>query len=321
MNFIFKRVLDSIPLLFGITFLSFALMHLSPGDPSDMFITPKMSVEDIDQLKKNLGLDKPLITQYGYWLKGILRGDFGYSYTYARPVLDVILERLPATLLLSCSALVLILLITLPLGIVSGAKKDSIWDHVVMIGSFIGMSLPTFWLGLMLILLFSLKLNLFPTSGFLDPSLATASLFKKAGNIFHHMALPLATIVIGDIASLTRYHRFGIIGILSQDYILAAKARGLSEYRLLFKHAFKNAALPLVTILGLSLPSLIAGSFVIEYIFSWPGLGQMGLAAVFARDYPVLMGTLLFSSILIIFGNLLADLSYSMIDPRIKKSG
>ena len=182
-----------------------------------------------------------------------------------------------------------------------------------------GLAIPTFWLGLMFILLFSLKLNWFPTAGFLDPTLLHTSFWQQALNITKHLMLPLLTILVGGIAGLTRYHRFGIITILHQDYIKAARARGISEKIILFKHAFKNAVLPIITILGLDLPGLISGSFIIEFIFSWPGMGQLGVSAVFARDYPILMGSIFFSAVLIILGNLLADLAYGWCDPRIRK--
>ena len=172
----------------------------------------------------------------------------------------------------------------------------------------------------MLILLFALQWDLFPTSGFMDPLMILENPFKQAMNVGYHMVLPLMTILVGGIAGLTRYHRFGIIKILGQDYIKAARARGLSERVILFKHALKNAMLPIITILGLDLPSLISGSYIIEYIFSWPGMGQLGVASVFSRDYPILMATILFSSILIIIGNLLADISYAYIDPIARQS-
>ncbi|MFC1771367.1 ABC transporter permease [Candidatus Margulisiibacteriota bacterium] len=316
---IFKRVLIAVPLLIGITLLSFIVMQLAPGEPGAMFLDPSMSAEDILQIRRNLGLDKPLIVQYGYWLISIFKGNFGYSFSTGKPVLSAIAERLPATLILSLSSLVLILILTFPLGLISGYKKGSRFDNLVTIFTFIGLSLPTFWLGLQLILIFSLKLNLFPSSGFMDPLLNDSSFWQQGLSVMRHLFLPLLTILIGGLAGLTRYYRFGIIKILAEDYIKAASARGISIRRILFKHAFKNAALPIVTILGLSLPSLISGAFVIEYIFSWPGLGQLGIAAVFSRDYPVLMGTLFFSSLLIIIGNLGADIAYRFIDPRIKK--
>jgi peptide/nickel transport system permease protein len=314
-----KRLYWALPLLIGMTLIAFTLMHAAPGDPGTMFMDPNIGVTDLALIKKNLGLDKPMIQQYFAWLKHIMKGDFGYSYISKKPVLHAIIERLPATLLLSISSLILILIITFPLGLISGAKKDGKFDNLVTIFTFIGLSMPTFWLGLMLILLFSLKLDLLPTAGFMAPEYLEKNVFWQVLNILYHMVLPLLTILIGGLASLTRYYRFGVIAILNQEYIKAAKARGLNEQVILFKHAAKNAALPIVTILGLSLPGLIGGSFVIEYIFAWPGMGQLGISAVFARDYPILMGTILISSVLIIAGNLLADLAYSLIDPRIYK--
>lgn len=319
MGYIVKRFLTSIPLLIIMTLLSFSIMQLAPGDPASVYMDPQMNLEDQAQLRENLGLNAPVMTQYWKWLTQVLRGNLGYSFTSGKPVSQLLAERLPATLILSCTGMVLIWLITLPLGLLSGAKKDSLFDQLTTYLSFIGMSLPTFWLGLILIIVFSLKLNLFPTSGYLDPLLENATILQKTASILYHMALPLLTILIGGIAGLTRYSRFAVLTILNQDFIKFAKSRGISKQRILFKHAFKNAALPLITLLGLSLPGLISGSYVIEYIFSWPGMGQLGIQAVFARDYPVLMGTILWSSLLIIIGNLLADISYQFIDPRLRK--
>ena len=317
MNYILKRLITSLPLILGVCFLSFIIMQLAPGDPTLMYMDPNVSNEDMAQVRKNLGLDQPILIQFFYWLKQLAQGNLGYSYVTGKPVVQAIMERLPATLILSISSLFIILLITFPLGIICGYKKDTWVDDSITVFSFLGLSIPTFWLGLMFILFFSIDLNLFPTSGFLDPLLHDASFFEKTLNIMHHMFLPLITIIIGGIAGLIRYNRFSMIKILAQDYITSARARGISERRVLFKHALKNALLPIITILGLDLPSLISGSFIIEYIFSWPGMGQLGVQAVFQRDYPILMATILFSSFLIILGNLLADLSYAYADPRI----
>ena len=320
MGYILKRIATSLPLIFGVCFLSFLIMQLAPGDPTLMYMDPNVNAEDLEQVRKNLGLDQPILFQFFYWFKQLIQGNLGYSYVTGKPVFEAIFERLPATLLLSVSSLILILLITFPLGIICGYKKDTWVDDSITVFSFLGLSIPTFWLGLMFILLFSIQLNLFPTSGFLDPLLMDASIFTKGLNILQHMFLPLITIIIGGIAGLIRYNRFSMIKILAQDYITSAKARGLKKRRILFKHALKNALLPIITILGLDLPSLISGSFIIEYIFSWPGMGQLGVQSVFQRDYPVLMATILFSSFLIILGNLLADISYAYADPRISKT-
>ena len=317
MTVLLKRLVMMVPMLIGITLVSFWIMHLAPGDPTSMMFDPRMSAQDLAQLRTNLGLNQPLIVQYGKWLTQLCQGNFGYSFVTGKPVLTTILERLPATLLLSITSLLLILAITLPLGIYSGAKAHSWFDKAVTSFTFLGMAIPTFWLGMMLILVFSLWIGLFPSSGFLDPELSDTPLINQMLNIAWHACLPVITLVIGGLASLTRYHRSGTLKLLNQDFIRAARARGLSEKRILFKHVFKNAALPLVTILGLELPSLIGGAFVVEYVFAWPGMGQLGISAIFSRDYPIIMGILLISSVLLIIGNLLADLAYAWIDPRI----
>ena len=316
--FFIKRLLGIIPMVLGVTFVAFVLMQLAPGDPLDTFVDPSISVQDMAQIRDNLGLNQPLMVQYGKWVLNVFQGNLGYSYKTGKPVLTAIMERLPATLFLSTSALILILLIAVPLGLYSGYRFQTLGDTVITVLSFVGMAMPTFWVGLMLILAFSIQLGLFPTSGFLDPDLHRASLFFQVINIVWHMILPLIATVFGDLAGLIRYNRFEVIGVLKQDYILAARSRGISEKRILFKHAFKNAALPLVTILGLSLPGLISGSFIIEYIFSWPGMGQLGIESVFSRDYPILMGMVMIASTLILLGNLLADISYGLVDPKIR---
>ncbi|MBH38109.1 peptide permease [bacterium] len=320
-RYIGQRLLALFPMLLGVTFIAFIIMKAAPGDPVGMFMDPSVNLADIERIRANLGFDKPILVQYVMWLKNVLMGNFGYSLISGKPALQAIMERLPATLLLSITSLCLILLITFPLGIICGYKKDTVVDDSITVFSFLGLSMPSFWLGLMLILLFSFQLNLFPTSGFMDPLLYGEPFYKQWGNILYHMCLPLLTIIIGGVAGLTRYNRFGIIKILGQDYITAARARGISESKILFKHAFKNILLPIITLLGLDLPGLISGSYIIEFIFSWPGMGQLAIQSVFQRDYPILMAVILLSSILIIIGTLIADICYAYIDPRITKKG
>ena len=314
-----RRLLISIPTLFGICLLSFLLMKLSPGDPTMIYKDPHVAVEDLQQIRENLGLNKPILIQFFSWFKETISGNLGYSFVSGEPVNQLILSRLGPTLLLSLASLILILIITFFLGLYSGYKAYGIGDQVIMVVSFIGLSMPSFWIGILLILGLSEQLGMFPSSGYIDPSVVTANIFVRSINILQHMALPLLTIVIGGIAGLTRYNRYGIIDVMQQPFIIAARARQIPEKLILFKHAAKNALLPLITILGLQLPGLISGSFIIEFIFAWPGLGQLGVQAIFSRDYPVLMATILFSSILIIIGNLLSDVLYSYADPRIKK--
>lgn len=313
-----RRIYISIGVLIVVSAVSFSVMKLAPGDPASFLIDPQTKPEARAQFRKDWGLDQPIPVQYGKWLNQAVHGNLGYSLISHQPVAQAIKDRLPATLLLMGVSFSLIILISLPLGVWSGARKGSKFDRITMLTSFIGFSIPTFWLGLVLILIFSVKLNWFPTSGMQDPMLVDATLPERFGDVAKHMVLPVLTIVCGGLAGLTRYHRFGTIQVLSQEYILAARARGIPEWRILFVHALKNAALPLITILGIQLPSLVGGSFVIESIFGWPGLGQLGISAVFARDYPILMGILMMSSILIVIGNLSADFCYGKVDPRIR---
>jgi peptide/nickel transport system permease protein len=283
-------------------------MKLAPGDPVQMMIDPNITASDLIQLKKNLGLDLPLWQQYFIWLKNILMGNFGTSLVTSRPVLEMILERLPATLLLMIASFGVTLVIAIPLGIKSAQSQNSLTDHSITFLSFISMSIPSFWLALMAMLFFSLWMGLVPSSGMYD---LETSVWLRPLDILWHLILPVLVLTIGELAGYIRYLRASMLGVLKQNYIRTAKAKGLDEKTIIQKHALKNALLPLITILGLSLPGLFGGAFIIEKIFSWPGMGMLGVNAIFARDYPLIMGLILFSSFLILIGNLLADLAYS----------
>jgi len=292
-------------------------MKLAPGDPVQMMIDPNITASDLIQLKKNLGLDLPLWQQYFIWLKNILMGNFGTSLVTSRPVLEMILERLPATLLLMIASFGVTLIIAIPLGIKSAQSQNSLTDHSITFLSFISMSIPSFWLALMAMLFFSLWMGLVPSSGMYD---LETSVWLRPLDVLWHLILPVLVLTIGELAGYIRYLRASMLGVLKQNYIRTAKAKGLDEKTIIQKHALKNALLPLITILGLSLPGLFGGAFIIEKIFSWPGMGMLGVNAIFARDYPLIMGLILFSSFLILIGNLLADLAYSWADPRIRVS-
>lgn len=297
-KFILNRLLQLIPLLLGISLLSFLVMHLAPGDPTALFIEPNIDPLELARVRANWGLDQPIFIQYLVWLKNALLLDFGRSYTTGLPVITEIGERLPMTLLLMIPSFILTLLITIPVGVISAVKKNSWFDNLFTFFSFAGMAIPTFWLGLMLMLVFSVKLHWLPAVG--------------------SLALPLITMTIGSLAGLTRYQRGAMLEVLNQEYIRVARAKGLPERLVIFKHALRNALLPTITILGLSLPDLFGGAFVIETIFAWPGMGRLGVQAIFQRNYPTIMGIVMISAILIIVGNLLADIAYAMVDPRIR---
>ncbi|OGC03862.1 hypothetical protein A2276_08445 [candidate division WOR-1 bacterium RIFOXYA12_FULL_43_27] len=297
-HYIINRLLQLIPLLIGVSLISFFVMHLAPGDPTALFINPNVDPQELVRVRANWGLDQPIYIQYFSWLWNALRLNFGVSYLTGQPVITEIMERLPMTLLLMVLSYVLTLLIAIPLGVLSAIKKGSRFDNAVTFFSFAGMAIPSFWLGLMLMLLFSVKLHWLPATG--------------------NIILPVITMSIGSFAGLTRYQRAAMLEVLNQDFIKVARAKGLPERVVIFKHALRNALIPIVTILGLSLPDLFGGAFIIETIFAWPGMGRLGVQAIFARDYPVIMGIVVMSAVLIILGNLLADIGYAIVDPRIR---
>ena len=293
-------------------------MHLAPGDPTSLFADPNVRPEELLRIRANWGLDKPVILQYFYWLWHALHFDFGTAYLINRPVISVIAERLPATLLLMGTSFLITMAIAIPLGVVSAAKKNGWFDNSVTFFSFAGMSIPSFWLALMLMFLFSVKFNLLPAAGMYDPALKDPSVLLRIWDVTLHMVLPVLTMVITGLAGITRYVRSSMLEALSQNYIKAARARGLYERTVIYKHALRNALLPLITLLGLSLPDLFAGAFIIETIFAWPGMGRLGVFAIFSRNYPVIMGVVMLSALLIVLGNLAADVCYAMADPRIR---
>lgn len=292
-------------------------MHLAPGDPTALFTDPNIDPADLARIRANWGLDKPIIVQYFYWLGNALRGNFGTSYTTGRPVISEVLERLPATLLLMIPSFIITFLITIPLGVISAVKKGTWFDNVVTVLSFAGMATPSFWLGLMLMLLFAVHLDWLPAVGMYDP-LLTGGWVARWLDVGKHMILPLTTMTIMSLAGITRYQRASMLEVLNQDYIRTARAKGLPERIVIYKHALRNSLIPIVTILGLSLPGLFGGAFIIETIFAWPGMGRLGVMAVFQRNYPLIMGIVILSALLIMLGNLFADIGYALVDPRIR---
>ncbi len=297
--------------------LSFFVMHLAPGDPTALFTDPNIDPVELARIRANWGLDKPIMVQYFYWLGNALRGNFGNSYMTGQPVINEILERLPNTLLLMISSYILTLLITIPLGVISAVRKGSWFDNLVTFLSFAGMATPSFWLGLMLMLLFSVQLDWLPAVGMYDP-LVQGGWVVRLIDVIRHMILPLATMTLLSLAGITRYQRAAMLEVLNQDFVRTARAKGLPERVVIFKHALRNALIPIVTILGLSLPGLFGGAFIIETIFAWPGMGRLGVLAIFQRNYPLIMGIVVFSAVLIMLGNLFADLGYALVDPRIR---
>jgi peptide/nickel transport system permease protein len=309
---IIRRLLQTIPLLIFVSIVCFALIKLAPGDPVLSFVTPNMHAEDIERIRHNLGLDKPAYIQYLLWIKECLQGNLGYSLVNHQPVLDQIVDRIPATEGLMGSAIILAVLLAIPFGLIAGANRNRWPDKLVNAISYIGISVPLFWLAFMLMYFLSIKLHWLPVMG-----MRTIGVNSTA-DILKHGILPCSVLAFSFFAGYVRYIRSSTVGQLKEEYVQIQYAYGSSKRIVLFRHVMKHVLLPIITLLGMSLADLITGAIVTETVFSWPGIGTLGMTAVRGMDYPVIMGITLFSSILLIVGNLLADILYGFADPRIK---
>ena len=312
-----------IPLLLGITVICFFVMHLAPGSPTDLQteMNPKASAEMKERLRTMYELDKPIHVQYASWLTKISQGDLGTSFsTDHRPVADKIMERLPVTILINLLSLFIIIAVAIPLGVLSAVHKDSWFDKATTVFVFIGFAVPTFWLALLLMIYFGIHLDWLPISGLRSLNYEYLSATDRLMDMAKHLVLPVFVSAFGGLAGLSRYMRANMLEVIRQDYMMTARAKGLSERDVIYKHALRNALLPAITILGLSIPGLIGGSVIFETIFAIPGMGQLFYMSVMARDYPTIMGILLIGAILTLVGNLIADVSYAVADPRIRIS-
>ncbi len=308
------------PILFGITLITFTVMHLAPGGPveSQTELNIKASLEARENLKKIYGLDKPLHIQYINWLMRIVRFDFGESFVDQRPVIDKIMERIPITLSINLLSLFLILIVAIPVGVISAWKRNSLFDRIATLFVFTGFSMPHFWLALLLMILFGVELGWLPISGIQSIETEGMTFIEKTFDVMRHLVLPVCVAAVGGVAGLSRYTRTSMLEALRQDYIRTAMAKGLTKKEVLLRHALRNALMPIVTILGLSIPGLIGGSVIFESIFAIPGMGQLYFSSAMSRDYPVVMGILVIISILTLLGNLIADISYAIVDPRVR---
>lgn len=318
--YIIKRLLLSLPVLFGITIITFAIIHLPSGGPTVLQsnMSAKVSADSAAKLRKLYDLDKPLHIQYVKWLGRLLKLDFGESFNDNRPVVEKIMERIPNTLLLNLLSLLIIFVVALPIGIYSAVKQNGIFDKTFSVITFLGYSLPAFWLALLLMLFFGVYLGVLPISGMRSPDSERFPLYLQLLDRVWHLILPVFVSAFGGLATISRYTKAAMLEIIRQDYIRTARAKGLSEHKVIFKHAFRNALLPIVTILGLSLPGLIGGGFIFETIFAWPGMGRLAYEASFSFDYTVIMGVVFFGAILTLLGNIIADITYALVDPRIR---
>jgi peptide/nickel transport system permease protein len=300
--YLLRRLAQSVLVLLGVSFVVFFILYLT-GDPALVLLPPDASAEDVRKFREAMGFNDPFIVQYGRFLGGALRGNFGESVRHGEPAFDLVLERLPATFELSGAALLVALLLAVPAGVVSAVRRNTPIDYVSTVVALLGQSMPTFWLGIMLILIFSVQFNLLPSSG-------------RGG--LEHLVLPAITLGLFTTARITRLTRSGMLEVLNQDYIRTARAKGVGGRPIIWKHALKNAAIPIVTIVGIELGTLLGGSVITETIFAWPGVGRLSVQAIYNRDYPVVQAAVFLLASTFVFVNLVVDLLYTYLDPRIR---
>ncbi|PYM20368.1 MAG: ABC transporter permease [Candidatus Rokuibacteriota bacterium] len=301
-TFLLRRLWQSLVVLLGVSFVVFLILHLT-GDPALVLLSPEATPEDVRRFREAMGFNDPFIVQYWRFLAGALRGDFGQSVRHGEPAFGLVVERMPATFELAGAALLLALVLSIPAGIVSAVRRNTALDYVSTVIALLGQSMPTFWLGIMLILLLSVQLQLLPSSG-------------RGG--LEHLILPAVTLGLFTTARITRLTRSGMLEVLNQDYIRTARAKGVSDPPVVWKHALKNAAIPIVTIVGIELGTLLGGSVITETIFAWPGVGRLSVQAIYNRDYPVVQASVFLLATTFVVVNLLVDLIYTYLDPRIR---
>ncbi|MBV9326783.1 MAG: ABC transporter permease [Chloroflexi bacterium] len=309
--YIARRVLLLVPLLVGLTLIVFTLIHLAPGDPAAAFVSEQnLDPQVLAQIRKNLGLDQPLPVQYVIWISHVARLDFGTAYTFnQKPVIELIAERLPATLVLQSLALIVSLAIAIPLGVISAKKQYSILDTTATTGAFLGLALPSFWIALMLQLFIAVNLGWLPVS--------TPGVDESGPGRIKFLVLPLIVLALPTVAVFLRFVRSSMLEVIRQDYLTAARAKGLSDATVTYRHALKNALIPIVTVTGTQLARLLGGAVIVEYIFAWPGLGALAFDSVLHRDYPVVLALTLLTGAFILVVNLIVDIAYTFADPRL----
>ena len=310
-GYVLRRLFQGIVLLVVVSAVIFAIVHSAPGGPA-LLIHPDMDPTQVKAMERQLGLDDPIPVQYARWIGNAVRGNLGTSYQHSLPTLELLGERLPNTLLLSGVALALAVLLAIPLGTISAVYRYSYLDYAATVTAFAGVSIPVFWLAILLIIVFSVTLGWLPSAG-----MRTIGVPASAGDLLHHLLMPSLVLATFPLAQLMRYVRSSMVDVLAQDYVRTARAKGLSETAMLCRHALRNALIPMVTVLGVMTPRLLGGAVITETVFAWPGLGRLAVEAAITRDYPVIMGATLLVSSLVILSNLITDLLYVVIDPRI----
>lgn len=322
-RYLIRRLLQLLPLLIGMSIIIFFIMFLMPGNPIDMMLmgNPHMKPEDVARLKRLWGFDQPFLIRYVKWLAQTVQGNLGFSYAWRRPVTEVIAQRLPNTLILMSASLVLSLIVALPVGILSARRQYSVTDYVLTVFAFIGQAMPTFWFGLMMILVFSIYLKS-PSGGPLLPPGGMMDIGSSAGfftwSRLRYLIMPAFVLGLANMTGWARFMRSSMLEVINQDYVRTARAKGLPERKVVYKHALRNALIPMVTMLALAIPGLVSGATITETVFAWNGVGRMTFEAVMNKDYSVAMAALMLDAILVVLFNLVADLVYALVDPRVK---
>jgi len=312
-KYILQRLVILIPVLLGVTAMAYFIMTLAPGDVVNMFVDPGMSAENIALQRQKLGLDQPPIVQYGKWLGQLFQGNLGYSFLNRQPVVQRIGERIQATLTLAVASLLLSYLIAVPIGVLSAVRQYSLLDHLATTFSYLGVSMPSFFFALLMIYVFSLKLDLFPTGG-----LYTIGTEGTWNDRLWHLVLPTLVLGLMNTGVVMRYTRSSMLDTIHQDYVRTARGKGLAERTVIYGHALRNALMPVITLIGLEFPRLLGGAIITEQVFNWPGMGRLAVESISQRDYPVIMGIVLVTAVMVAAGNLLADVLYAVVDPRIR---
>ncbi len=303
LKYIIKKILLMIPVLLGLTIFIFLILHLAPGEPVDLIVGPNATPEVYENVRESLGLNKSLPLQYTIFLKNLIKGDLGRSILQNRPVSELIIERFPVTFKLGILSLLLSFIIAVPIGVIAAIKRNTYLDYISMTGALIGISMPTFWFGLLLLYFFAYRLGWFPISGY--------------GSL-KHLILPVITVGLTDAAVTARMVRSSMLEVMGADYVRTARAKGVHENRVMGKHALKNALIPVITLLGMRVGWIFGGSVILETVFSIPGIGRLIVDGIFSRDYPVVQGSILVLAASVLIGNLIADILYAVVDPRIK---
>ncbi|MDI3317554.1 MAG: ABC transporter permease [Bacillota bacterium] len=313
-RYLARRLIQAVPVLFIVSLITFFVMHLMPGGPLAAYMnSPGLTAEGLARLKHYFGLDRPLYVQYLSWLGELVKGNLGTSFVNGQPVLGRILERIPATLALMLPSFLLSVILAVPIGVVGAVRKYSWIDYLLTIFAYFGIAMPTFWFGIMLVIFFAVRLGWLPAQGWLTPGMG----FSWT-DLLRHLILPMTVLALYSVASWSRYLRSSLLETLGKDFVRTARAKGLAEATVVLRHALRNALIPLVTVLAMDMPTLFSGALITETVFAWPGMGNLFYVSLTKRDYPVLMGILVFVSFLVVVFNLLADVLYGLLDPRIQ---